>query len=260
MKERQYRKLIPRLFLLAAATLAPLSSARGMATSLPEPDSPLHKVIVIGFVGGFVRNDDAKHAEVKFAAHLRDRYASAVDVKVFGNHSGQQALRHVLSLLDTNRDGVLSALERGQAKIIIFGHSWGGTETVLLAHALQRQHIPVLLTIQVDSVAKPGQGDISIPANVAHAVNFYQSSGLLHGRSEILASDPERTNIIGNFHMTYKDHPINCDDFPWFARVFTKPHIEIENDPRVWAEAALLIDAELSGAQSIAQGPSVPAQ
>jgi hypothetical protein len=256
MKARQYRKLILRLFLLAAASLASLSSARSQAIPLPAVGSPLHKVIVIGFVGGFVKHDDAKHAEVQFAARLRDRYASAVEVRVFGNHSGQEALRYVLHLLDTNRDGVLTAPERGQAKIIIFGHSWGGTETVLLARALQQQRIPVLLTIQVDRIGKPGQGNITIPANVAHAVNFYQSSGLLHGRSEIAARDPERTNIIGNFHMTYKDHPINCDNFPWYSRVFTKPHIEIENDPRVWAEAASLIDAELSGAQSIAQAPS----
>jgi hypothetical protein len=253
MKGRKFRKLIPQLILLATASLAPLNSARSLAMPLPAVNSPLHKVIVIGFVGGFVRHDDAKHAEVQFAAQLRDRYASAVDVKVFANHSGQEALDYVLGLLDTNRDGVLSPLERGEARIIIFGHSWGGTQTVLLARALQRQHIPVLLTIQVDSISKPGQGDITIPANVAHAVNFYQSNGLLHGRSEILAMDPERTNIIGNFHMTYNDHPINCDQFPWYSRVFTKPHIEIENDPRVWAEAASLVDAELSGARSIAQ-------
>jgi hypothetical protein len=253
MREGQYRKFIPRLLLLAAATFGPWNFAHSLATPLPAGNSPLHKVIVIGFVGGFVKHDDEKHAEVQFAARLRDRYAAAVDVRVFGNHSGQEAVRHVLRLLDTNRDGVLTALEKEDARIIIFGHSWGGTETVLLARALQRQHIPVLLTIQVDSISKPGQGDISIPANVAHAVNFYQSKGLLHGHSEILAMDPERTNILGNFHMTYEDHPINCDQFPWFARTFTKPHIEIENDPRVWAEAASLIDAELSGAASIAQ-------
>jgi hypothetical protein len=257
MKARQYRKLILRLFLLAAASLASFSSARSQAIPLPAVGSPLHKVIVVGFVGGFVKHDDAKHAEVQFAARLRDRYASAVEVRVFGNHSGQEALRYVLHLLDTNRDGVLTAPERGQAKVIIFGHSWGGTETVLLARALQQQRIPVLLTIQVDSIGKPGQGNITIPANVAHAVNFYQSSGLLHGHSKIAAMDPERTNIVGNFHLTYKDHPINCDNFPWYSRVFTKPHIEIENDPRVWAEAASLIDAELSGAQSIAQAPSM---
>jgi hypothetical protein len=253
MRERHCRKLIPRLFLFVAASLALWNPVRSLAMPPPAATSPLHKVIVIGFVGGFVKHDDAKHAEVQFAAQLRERYASAVDVKVFGNHSGQEALGYVTRLLDTNRDGALTALERGQARIIIFGHSWGGTETILLARALQRQHIPVLLTIQVDSIGKPGQGDVSIPANVAHAVNFYQSNGLLHGRSEIIAMDPERTNIIGNFHMDYKYHPINCDRFPWYSRVFTKPHIEIENDPRVWAEAASLIDAELSSPRSIAE-------
>jgi pimeloyl-ACP methyl ester carboxylesterase len=253
MKAGQYRKLILRLFLLAAASLGSWNTAHSQAMPLPAVDSPLHKVIVVGFVGGFVRHDDARHAEVQFAARLRSRYASAVDVRVFGNHSGQEALHYVLHLLDTNRDGVLNASERRRAQVIIFGHSWGGTETVLLARALQQQRIPVLLTIQVDSIGKPGQGNIAIPANVAHAVNFYQSNGLLHGRSKIVAVDPERTNIIGNFHMTYTDHPINCDNFPWYSRVFTKPHLEIENDPRVWAEAASLIDAELSGTQSIAQ-------
>jgi len=35
--------------------------------------------------------------------------------------------------------------------------------------------------------------------------------------------------------------------------VFTKSHIEIENDPRVWTEAASLIDLELSGTQATAR-------
>jgi len=46
--------------------------------------------------------------------------------------------------------------------------------------------------------------------------------------------------------MTYEDHPINCDNYPWLARTFDKPHHEIENDPRVWDQAASLIDSELS--------------
>ena len=256
MRERQYRRLIRRLFIFAATSLVPLSSAYSQAMSPPVADSMNRKVIVIGFVGGFVRHDDTKHAEVQFATRLRQRYPSAIDVKVFGNHSGQEALRHVLRLIDTDRDGILTAIEKAQARIIIFGHSWGATETVMLARELERKHIPVLLTIQVDSIAKPGQENFTIPANVANAVNFYQSTGLLHGRSEILAMDPGRTNIIGNFQMTYKDHPINVDRFPWFARVFTRPHIEIENDPRVWAQAASLIDQQLSGARSTASASS----
>jgi hypothetical protein len=87
---------------------------------------------------------------------------------------------------------------------------------------------------------------------VASAVNFYQSGGFLHGRSEILAADPARTKIIGNFEMKYRNHPINCDNYPWFARTFNKPHHEIENDPRIWDQLASLIDAELSN-----PGPSV---
>src|SRR6267142_6478346 len=103
------------LFLLATSCLAPLSlRGQGMVDDT-------RKVIVVGFVGGFVRHDDTKHAEVKFAAHLRERYHSEMDVEVFGNHSGTPALEHVLRLTGT---------DKAHARIIIFGHSWGGTETV----------------------------------------------------------------------------------------------------------------------------------
>jgi hypothetical protein len=49
--------------------------------------------------------------------------------------------------------------------------------------------------------------------------------------------------------MKYRNHPINCDNYPWIARTFNKPHHEIENDPRVWDQLASLIDSELSGAR-----------
>ena len=50
-----------------------------------------------------------------------------------------------------------------------------------LARALEKDGIPVLLTVQVDSVAKLGKNDTTIPANVAQAANFYQPHGLVHG-------------------------------------------------------------------------------
>jgi len=213
-------------------------------------DSAIHKTIVIGFVGGFVKHDDSKHPEVQFAGYLRDRYPSAVHAEVFSNHDGQKALRQVVSLLDTNSDGALSAAEKDQARIIIYGHSWGASETVAFARELAQKGIPVLLTIQVDTIAKPGQNVSVIPPNVATAVNFYQPGGLLHGHPEILPADPVRTKILGNFRMTYEGHPINCDNYSWFARTFNKPHHEIENDPRVWDQAASLIESELSGSTS----------
>jgi len=206
----------------------------------------LRNAIVIGFVGGFVRHDDLRHPEVQFAALLRERYLSVVHAEVFSNHDGKKALRRVLQLLDANRDGVLTADEKKQASIIIYGHSWGGSQAVTLARQLGQQGVPVLLTIQVDSVHKPGHDDAVIPPNVRNAINFYQTKGLIHGRSSIRAADRSRTNIVGNFQMTYQDRRINCDNYPWIARHLNKPHHEIENDPLVWKQIASMIDSELS--------------
>jgi hypothetical protein len=86
--------------------------------------------------------------------------------------------------------------------------------------------------VQVDSVAKFGWRDGSIPANVAEAVNFYQSNGFLHGRSSIHAVGPAKTKILGNFRFDYSARHIDCTGFPWFPRTFMRPHIEIENDPQ----------------------------
>jgi hypothetical protein len=219
-------------------------------------DEVIQKMIVIGFVGGFVKSDDSRHPEVQFAAYLRDRYPSSVYAEVFSNHEGQKALRQVLHLLDTDHDGDLSATEKQQARIIIYGHSWGASETVSLARKLGQNGIPVLLTIQMDTIAKPGQNGSTISPNVASAINFYQSRGPLHGRPEILAADPARTKIIGNFQMTYERYPVNCDNYSWYARLFNKPHHEIENDPRVWDQAASLIDSKLSNPGSTAQASS----
>src|SRR5579864_4043916 len=125
-------------------------------------DIALSNVIVIGFVGGFVRHDDIRHPEVEFAGLLRERYPSVVHAEVFSNHDGKKAERRVLQLLDTNSDCVLTAGEKEHASVIIYGHSWGGSQAVTLARHLGRQGVPVLLTIQVDSVHKPGHDDVII--------------------------------------------------------------------------------------------------
>ena len=212
---------------------------------LGAEDITLSNVIVIGFVGGFVRHDDVRHPEVRFAGLLREKYPSVLHAEVFSNHDGKKALRRVLQLLDTDGDGVLTAGEKQLASIIIYGHSWGGSQAVTLARQLGQQGVPVLLTILVDSVHKPGHDDAVIPPNVRNAINFYQTKGLIHGRSSIRAAH-SHTNIIGNFQMTYQDRRINCDNYPWVARHLNKPHHKIENDPLVWEQIASMIDSELS--------------
>jgi hypothetical protein len=75
------------------------------------------------------------------------------------------------------------------------------------------------------------------------AINFHQTEGMLHGRSSIQAIDPTRTKIPGSYKSTYKITPVSCAGFPWFARAFMMPHIEIENDVAVWKQIEALIVA-----------------
>jgi hypothetical protein len=202
----------------------------------------------MGFVGGFVLRNNTIHQEVQLADHLRKDFPARMEVRIFANHLGRQAHQEILRLLDTNHDGALSAAEKLDARIVLYGHSWGASESIAMARTLQKDGVPVLLTIQVDSVSKPGEDDRFIPANVAQAVNFYQLDGLLHGRREILAADPAHTRILGNFQIDYKTKPVNCAGYPWYARMFMKPHIEIESDPMVWNQVESLIRSKLPSA------------
>lgn len=224
-------------FLIAAALSAASAHAQQIA--------PRHPLILIGFMGGKVHAGNMVHREARVAQELQKSYPLTLSATVFANHDWRNALATVMALLDTNGDGRLSADEKSAARIVIYGHSWGASETVTLARRLDALSIPVLLTIQVDSVAKSNEDDGNIPPNVRQAVNFYQSEGMLHGRSEIEAMDPTRTTILGNFKSRYRDHPVDCADYPWFARAFMRTHIEIENDPAVWGRIETLIRRQI---------------
>jgi hypothetical protein len=242
--------LAPAIFAASGATQVQVPMVR-----FPAAGSTSGKVIIIGFVGGFVSQNDAKHPEVQFAAYLRRRYP-LIDALVFGNHHGSKAIHEVVRMLDSDGNGVLSPDERRESTIIIYGHSWGASETVTFAHALGQMGIPVVLTIQIDSIAKPGSTGVIIPANVASAINFYQTRGPLHGLPKIVAADAKQTTILGNILMTYEDRSIDCANYTWYARVFNKPHHEIENDFRVWDRAASLIDSNLPEGTLRVQTPS----
>jgi hypothetical protein len=232
------------LFFLMVALAFGEADSPGPITA--SGDSSTRPAMVIGFVGGFVKHDNLVHSTVQVAEHLRQQYPADVYVQAFENRHREKAYREILRRLDLDHDGTLSTEEKRAPRIIIFGHSWGAAETVTLARKLARDGIPVLLTIQVDSISKIGQNDAVIPGNVEEAVNFYQPNGLLHGRPEIRAADPERTQILGNFRLDYKANPISCNQYPWFDRVLVKSHIEIECDPKVWTQVESLIQLKLS--------------
>jgi pimeloyl-ACP methyl ester carboxylesterase len=197
--------------------------------------------ILVGFAGGFVRHDNLEHGPVKLAQRIQHSDPPGVYIQVFENRHRRAAYQTILHLLDINHDGILSPQEKAQARIILFGHSWGASAAVMLSRELNRDGIPVLLTVQVDSVAKPWQSDRVIPPNVAAAANFYQPHGLVHGRAMITAADGSKTRILGNYRFDYQKQPVRCSGASWFQHVFSPSHMQSQCDPRLWSQVEGLV-------------------
>jgi len=204
-------------------------------------------VIVVGFTGGFVARDNKVHSPVQIADRLKQGNPQGVYVEVFENRRREEAHLKILKLLGSAHNGKPTNDEKRRAQIIIYGMSWGGSETVALARELEAEQIPVLLTVQVDSVAKFGEKDEVIPGNVGEAANFFQMDGLLHGQTKIRAADEKKTKILGNFRMEYKKKSVATEKYPWWDRAFVKYHTEIEADPEVWNRVQELIQGKLPG-------------
>jgi pimeloyl-ACP methyl ester carboxylesterase len=252
---KPFRAALAVLMIVAPALTAAVN------TAIVRSDPPVSASnIVIGFVGGFVDHDNPHHGPVQLAQRIRLTVPQNTYVRVFENRRRKQALDVIVRLLDTNRDGALSVEEKARARIILFGHSWGAAATVLLARDLRREGIPVLLTVQVDSVAKLWQNDSVIPDNVAEAVNFYQTAGIVHGQRQIRAANPAKTEILGNFRIDYKKAPVECPGASWADRFFTPGHMQSECDPHVWSQIENLLKQRLAPqtTSTTVSGPNQP--
>ncbi len=243
-------------FIVASVTVP---SARALESgSRTFESAPSAENIVVGFVGGFVNRDNPHHGVVQLARHIRETLPPGTYVRVFENRHRKSAYSAILRLLDTNHDGVLSPQEKSRAHIVLFGQSWGAAAAVMLARDLQRKDVPVLLTVQVDSVAKLWQNDSIIPPNVDEAINFYQPHGLVHGRRRISAANPARTAILGNYLLDYRRNPIDCPQASWADRILTPGHMQTECDPRLWSQIENMVRQSLHPQDPSAQVASSP--
>jgi pimeloyl-ACP methyl ester carboxylesterase len=239
----RFRELF--LSLAAFATLFPFT-ARADEAPVTSLKNSAPSNIVIGFVGGFVKSDNQHHGPVQLAKKIRQISPPGTYVRVFENRRRKLAYQTIVHLLDSDHNGVLSAQEKDHARIVLFGHSWGAAAAVLLARDLRQQGIPVALTVQVDSVAKWWQNDTVIPDNVEEAVNFYQTQGFVHGRRQITAANPEKTQILGNYLVDYKKNPVECPQASWWDRIFTPGHMQSECDWRLWSNIENIVRGRIS--------------
>jgi hypothetical protein len=216
----------------------------GSSTVQPS-NQAVSQVIVIGFLGGFVPHDEPHHPEVQMIRGLRHEYLNDVYFDVFENRKVGEAYKAILKRLGASGGGASSADNKRRACIVLFGHSWGASAVVALSRKLERANIPVALTIQIDSVAKPFQNDWLIPPNVVQAVNYYQTHGLVHGRRRILPADPAHTTILGNFLWEYKGDRAECHGFSWRGRLLSRGHTQIECDSQMWLQVETLVRSHL---------------
>ena len=200
-----------------------------------EPNDTL----ILGFMGGRNSWSNTEVGVGRLAQKLCRGDMPGVHVKTVENRKRNLALRLVRASLDTNRDGQLQSVERLRARIIVYGQSFGGAAVVKFARQLEAQGIPVLLTIQVDSV---GRGDGIIPANVRAAANLYQDNGrLIRGEAPIQASNPDRTRILGNFRFDYENSDIELSHLRWYKKIGRVAHAKMDRDPEVWQKVEELI-------------------
>lgn len=255
---RTSHPLVGSLKMWAAEVIAivlVLGSARSAAAQIQiaPGDSGAAPVLIVGFMGGFVHPNDLRHSEAQIARRIQNTYGDHVQVQMFKNRQRGKAHQWILDRLGGNDNPQSIGEEERTGRIILFGHSWGASAAIYLARELERDGVPVSLTIQVDSITKNGQDDSVIPANVAEAMNFYQPRGILHGRSAITAADPSRTRILGNVRFTYEKAPLECRAYPWYDRLLFKGHTAIECDPHVWSQVETLIRMQLPDVSQSAQ-------
>ena len=132
----------PILAALVATLAAPLlTAADGALASQPPPKA---SYILIGFAGGFIHHDDPNHGPVQLAHRVQPDLPQDASIQIFENRHRRSAYDAILRRLDSDHDGNLSAAEKAQARIILFGHSWGASAVVMLA--LPTLTVPVLVS------------------------------------------------------------------------------------------------------------------
>lgn len=221
---------VERWVVITAALCCPMLCAQRLSDLATPTPIPLGATLVIGFLGGYERWNDEHRSIRQLTLKLRKK--PGVYAESISNHNSPIALKLIHRALDTNRNGKLDPDERARARIILYGQSWGGAAAIATARDLEKLGIPVLLTVQVDSV---GVHDQVIPANVMAAANFYQHDPLtIQGRQDIRAADPARTRILGNFRESYIQRSIDETDASWARRTFGGSHAKMELDPAIW--------------------------
>ena len=240
-KPSLFRASILCLVLSTSSLMAHGQRHQDFTTRTPLKEGHL---LIIGFMGGRESWDNHRRGVRKLALKLRAMNLPAVHVETVENKKRRLAVELIRKAFDLDRDGELSRRECASVRLILYGQSFGGAAVVKLARELEKMRVPVLLTVQVDSI---GRGDKWIPPNVAQAANLFQRNGWpIRGEREIRPEDQSKTRIIGNFEFDYSRKDIDLSEVSWLKKLFRAAHTKMDHDPEVWALVEKIILAVIT--------------
>jgi len=231
-------RYLPAL-LLVSICLGCVRSHEKLSDFTTRAPLPRQDVLVIGFMGGRRPWNEGHQGVRRLALRMQNENIPGLHVETVENRRRDLALQLVHSVIDRNGDGGLSDQTRENARIILYGQSFGGAAVIKFARQLEREGIPVLLTVQIDSV---GLHDDIVPANVKAAANLYQSTGIfVRGQPHIAADDVTRTTILGNWRFDYRKRKVDISKVAWRRKALRRAHTKMNEDPGVWETVHNLI-------------------
>jgi hypothetical protein len=237
------------LVLLASSQVVHAQRYQDFSTKTPLSEG---HVLIIGFLGGRESWDNQKQSVRKMALKFRAMSRSEIHVETVENKNRRLAIELIRNAFDHDRDGRLDDRERASARLVLYGQSFGGAAVVKLARQLEKMDLPILLTVQVDSI---GRNDKLIPTNVVRAANLFQRNGLIiKGEREIRPQDPNRTTIIGNYEFDYSHKKVNLSEVSWQKKLFRVAHTKMDHDPAVWGLVEKIILDAISTKRAVGRG------
>jgi hypothetical protein len=203
------------------------------------------QTLILGFLGGFERWDDEMRGVRKLAIKIDTMKLPNVHIETLENRKRDLAIKFIKNTFDHDQNGFLDDWERDSARLILYGHSLGGAAVVEVSNELKKMGVPILLTVQIDSVGLL-YGDHVIPSNVKRAANLFQNNGwILQGEDKIEPENPNKTKVIANIRFDYRDKNVDMSSLSWERRLFSIPHAKMDADPEVWATVEQMILSEI---------------
>ncbi len=195
----------------------------------PVAVSPSAPLVVVGFTGGRERPDSPRSGVVRLGRTVAAAasFGQDVTVRLYNNAEWEEAGRDVLAL-------VAGSGRRAPPRVVVYGHSLGAGSITRFARQLQAHDLAIDLAVYIDAF---GWRNPRVPANVRHAVNFYQRTGLLRGlplrgKRQLVLESPERTTVLGSYRLT-PDTPRFGWKWNLLMPLFYRQHHRLAHDGRI---------------------------